>query len=223
MPMLEVRAISKRYRDVQALRGVSLALEDGAFAVVYGRSGSGKTTLLNMIGALDRPDEGEIFVAGRPIHALSEDEAARFRLRHIGFVFQAYNLIRALSALENAAFVLELQGAPRRERERKALFWLERVGLADKAHRRADMLSGGEQQRVAVARALAASPSIVLADEPTANLDSENATRLIRLMRALAHEAHTTFLIASHDPKVIEAASLRIRLEDGRIESIESA
>jgi len=200
---------------------VDLNLKKGAFTVAAGRSGSGKTTLLNMIGALDIPDRGSIRIGDDDILSLSRDERAAYRLRHIGFVFQAYNLIRTLSARENVAYVLQLQGMNRAERRQTADRWLADVGLTGLEDRRPDQLSGGQQQRVAVARALASQPAIVLADEPTANLDSHTGEDLIGLMYRLNREHGTTFLIASHDPKVINAAGLLIRMEDGRIISRE--
>jgi len=223
--LIEARGLHKHYRlgevDVAALNGVDLNLKNGAFAVAAGRSGSGKTTLLNMIGALDLPDEGAIRIGGDDILSLSRDERAVYRLRHIGFVFQAYNLIRTLSARENVAYVLQLQGMSKTERRQTADRWLADVGLTGLEDRRPDQLSGGQQQRVAVARALASQPAIVLADEPTANLDSHTGEELIGLMRSLNQQHGTTFLIASHDPKVIAAAALLIQMEDGRIISRE--
>jgi len=223
--LIEARGLHKHYHlgevDVAARNGVDLNLKKGAFAVAAGRSGSGKTTLLNMIGALDIPDMGSVRISGDDILSLSRDERAAYRLRHIGFVFQAYNLIRTLSARENVAYVLQLQGVNRTERRQTADRWLADVGLTGLEERRPDQLSGGQQQRVAVARALASQPDIILADEPTANLDSHTGEDLIGLMRRLNREHGTTFLIASHDPKVISAAGLLIRMEDGRIISRE--
>ncbi len=221
MALIEARGLEKYYQlggeCIAALQNVDLALEAGAFAVVAGRSGSGKTTLLNMIGVLDTPDAGQVCIDGMDVLALSKSERAVFRLRHIGFVFQAYNLIRTLSARENVAYVLQLQGMDRASREALADRWLHEVGLAGLEVRRPDELSGGQQQRVAVARALASHPDIVLADEPTANLDSHTGEALIGLMRRLNREHGATFLIASHDPMVIDAAGRLIRMEDGRI------
>jgi len=219
--MIKAEGLFKHYRlgeiEVAALNGVSLVLEAGAFAVVAGRSGSGKTTLLNMIGALDMPDQGEISIDGTDVLALSKSARAIFRLRHVGFIFQAYNLLRTLSARENVAYVLQLQGMARAERNRNADQWLHEVGLEGLEDRRPDQLSGGQQQRVAVARALACQPDIVLADEPTANLDSHTGEALIALMHRLNGEHGTTFLIASHDPMVIAAAGTLIRMEDGEV------
>jgi len=219
--LIEAKGLFKSYRlgevEVAALNGADLNLERGAFAVASGRSGSGKTTLLNMIGALDTPDRGSICINGDDILSLSRGERAAYRLRHIGFVFQAYNLIRTLTARENVAYVLQLQGMNREERRKTADRWLADVGLSGLEERRPDQLSGGQQQRVAVARALASQPDIILADEPTANLDSHTGEALITLMRRLNRAHGTTFLIASHDPEVIKAAGLLIRMEDGKV------
>jgi len=225
--MIKVEGLFKHYSlgevQVAALNGVSLELEAGAFAVAAGRSGSGKTTLLNMIGTLDVPDRGTVNIAGADVLALSRGQRAAFRMQHIGFVFQAYNLIRTLSARENVAYVLQLQGMARRERNEIARRWLHEVGLEGLEDRRPDQLSGGQQQRVAVARALACQPDIVLADEPTANLDSHTGEELIGLMHRLNGEHGTTFLIASHDPRVIDAAGFLIRMEDGEVVAEDSA
>ena len=221
MTLIEVEGVHKSYRlgevQVPALNGVDLIMEAGVFAVLAGRSGSGKTTLLNILGALDKPDRGSVKINGDDYHVLSKDERAAFRLRHIGFVFQAYNLIRVLSARENVAYVVQLQGVAKRKRLELADHWLEEVGLAGLGDRRPDQLSGGQQQRVAVARALAAGPDIVLADEPTANLDSATGETLIELMERLNREHATSFVLASHDPMVIGRARPLIRMEDGRI------
>ncbi len=222
--LIEARGLRKRYGHgavaEMALNGVDLSLPRGAFAVLAGPSGSGKTTLLNVVGTLDVPDSGSLTVAGQDVLALSEAGRARFRLRHIGFVFQAYNLIRVLTARENVAYVLQLQGVPAARRHRVADELLAEVGLAGLEDRRPDQLSGGQQQRIAVARALASRPDIVLADEPTANLDSHTGESLMELMRRLNRERGMTFLVASHDPVVIERAVTLIRLRDGKIEDI---
>jgi len=224
--LIVARDLVKRYREgdatVHALDSVSLNVPRGAFLVLAGRSGSGKTTLLNMLGALDRPDAGNLAIAGHDMLAMSGAARARFRLRHIGFVFQAYNLIRVLSARENVAWVLQLRGVPRRERLARADRWLAEVGLEGLEDRKPDQMSGGQQQRVAVARALAADPDLVLADEPTANLDSQTAADLIALMRRLNETQGVTFVIASHDPSVIAAARTRVVMQDGRIERVEA-
>ncbi len=204
---------------VAALDGVDLKVERGAYVVLAGRSGSGKTTLLNMLGGLDRPDAGQLAIAGNDMLAMTASERARFRLHHLGFVFQSYNLIRVLNARENVAYVLQLQGMARRQRFELADAWLEEVGLQGFEQRRPDQMSGGQQQRVAVARALASSPDLVLADEPTANLDSHTGEALMALMRRLNEEKGMTFVIASHDPAVIASARTLVQMQDGRIES----
>jgi len=202
---------------VKALDDVTLGIPQGAFVVLAGRSGSGKTTLLNMLGGLDRPDRGALTIAGRDMLQMGRDERAKFRLHHLGFVFQAYNLIRVLTARENVAYVLQLRGMERRRRMALADRWLAEVGLQGFEYRRPDQMSGGQQQRVAVARALAASPDLVLADEPTANLDSHTGAELIALMRRLNEQEGTTFVTASHDPAVIESARMLVTMQDGKI------
>ncbi|MBE9549085.1 MAG: ABC transporter ATP-binding protein [Proteobacteria bacterium] len=219
--MIKANKLTKFYSNgeakIAALDNVDLCLDEGAFTVVAGRSGSGKTTLLNMIGLLDKLDAGTLTIAGQNVLQLSRTQRAVYRLWHIGFVFQSYNLIRALSARENVAYVLQLRGVAAKERRRIADQWLVEVGLQGLEHRRPDELSGGQQQRVAVARALAGTPDIVLADEPTANLDSQTGEQLMVLMRQLNESHGTTFLIASHDPAVLEAGKQLLRMEDGRI------
>ncbi len=221
MALIEVCGVHKYYASgdvkIAALAGIDLHLETGAFAVLAGPSGSGKTTLLNIIGALDRPDRGRVRVSGRDLTVLSAAERARFRLHHVGFVFQSYNLIRVLTAQENVAYVLQLQGVPASERNERAQRLLAEVGLKGLEKRRPDQLSGGQQQRIAVARALASESDIVLADEPTANLDSRTGEALVRLMRRLNAERNITFLTASHDPVVIRHSRRLIRMRDGRI------
>ena len=219
--IVKVTGVKKIYRqgsiDVPALRGLDLEVHRGEFAVLAGSSGSGKTTLLNLIGALDRPTEGTIEVDGRDLARLGSRELARMRLERIGFVFQAYNLVPVLTAYENAEYVLLLQGVPAEQRQKKVNDLLRAVGLEGMTHRRPAELSGGQQQRVAVARAIAAEPALVLADEPTANLDSKTGTELVQLMRELNQERGVTFLFSSHDPKVIDHADRVIQLQDGQI------
>jgi putative ABC transport system ATP-binding protein len=221
MALYTVRDLRKTYRvgDVvtTALDGVDLEVERGEFTAVAGPSGSGKSTLLHLMGALDRPDGGEVVLDGRRIDALERKEAARMRLDHLGFVFQAYNLIPVLSALENAAFVLELRGVGKAERERKAREALAALGMEGFEDRMPNQLSGGQQQRVAVARAIAADPDIVLADEPTANLDSVTGQQLIDLMRSLNEDRGVTFVFSTHDPRLLEHVRRIVRLEDGRV------
>jgi putative ABC transport system ATP-binding protein len=223
-PIVSARDLRKTFQadgvPVPALRGVDLELHEGEFLAIVGPSGSGKTTFLNLVGALDVPTSGELLVLGARIAQLSKGERARLRLRSIGFVFQAFNLVPVLTALENVEFVLELQGMGR-ERHTRALSVLDELGLADLAHRRPSRLSGGQQQRVAVARAVAARPRLVLADEPTANLDGENAEILMHLMRDLRDRHGMTFVFSTHDPRVVTHAQRVVTLVDGRVASDE--
>jgi len=208
--------------EVPALRGLSLEVRAGDFLALVGPSGSGKTTLLNLFGALDRPTRGEVEVLGQKLSTLGKGERARLRLEKLGFVFQAYNLVPVLTAAENVEFVLELQGTSARERRARALEVLKDLGLGDLAHRRPSELSGGQQQRVSVARAIASRPKIVLADEPTANLDTQSAEQLMALMERLHREHGTTFLFSTHDPRIVAHATRVVTLVDGRIESDET-
>lgn len=223
VPAVEARGLGKTYRqghhDVHALADIDLTIELGEFTVLAGPSGSGKTTLLNLIGALDRPSAGSIRVGGQDLAALSPSKLAELRRDHIGFVFQAYNLLPVLSALENAELVLELQGVPQHECRDKASEVLRAVGLGEMLERRPAELSGGQQQRVAVARAIASARTLVLADEPTANLDTKSAESLLDIMVELNQERHLTFLFSTHDPRVVARARRVIQLEDGRIAS----
>jgi len=202
---------------VHALSNVDLEVASGGFICLSGPSGSGKTTLLNMIGGLDRPTEGEITVAGQRIDQMSMSDLADLRLQHIGFVFQAYNLIPVLSARENVEFVMQLQGVPAHERLDRAMAILHEVGLDGLENRRPGELSGGQQQRVAVARAIVSKPALILADEPTANLDSATADKLMQLMRELNSHTGTTFVISTHDKLVMSYAKRLIKLHDGKI------
>jgi len=221
MALLTLTGISKLYRqgevEVQALHDVSLEMQEGEFAALVGPSGSGKTTLLNIIGGLDVATTGSAHLNGTDISSLGEAELSDFRLFQLGFIFQAYNLVPVLSALENVELVMVLQGLAPQQRRERAEHYLELVGLKGVMHRRPSALSGGQQQRVAVARALAAGPRLVLADEPTANLDSENATALLDIMHHLSHEEKTTFLFSTHDPRVMDRAERIITLHDGAI------
>ncbi len=220
MAQIELINVSKTYRDhvsVHALSGLNLSLEKGEFAAAVGPSGSGKTTLLNLIGAIDTPDTGTIRIAGIETTATPADQLAEFRLRRLGFVFQSFNLFPVLSVLENLEFVPALQGVPKPDRIRRAESLLEAVGMRELRDKRPDELSGGQQQRVAVLRAILPEPELVLADEPTANLDSENAALLLDLMERLNRERAVTFLFSTHDPAVMRRARRLIRLKDGRL------
>jgi putative ABC transport system ATP-binding protein len=224
--IVECRKICRNYGEgrlqIRAVRDLDLKVDKGEFVSLSGPSGSGKTTLLNLIGGLDRLSSGEITVAGRRLDTLSKTELADLRLREIGFVFQAYNLIPVLSAYENVEFIMQLQGVAADERRRLAREILAEVGLEGLGDRRPGELSGGQQQRVAVARAIVSRPAIVLADEPTANLDSETSSELLQTMEALNTSRGTTFIVASHDPRVIDFARRRIRMRDGQIYADES-
>jgi putative ABC transport system ATP-binding protein len=223
--VVRLEGVTKRYRHndvaVQALAGIDLEIYQGDFAVLVGPSGSGKTTLLNLIGGLDSPSSGHIWIAGVEITGLRKAQLADIRLHKIGFVFQEFNLIPVLSALENVEFVMLLQGVPEDARHTRAAALLTELGLAGMEHRRPSELSGGQQQRVAVARAVAARPIIVLPDEPTANLDSKAGAALMDLMRRLNEENGITFVFSTHDPMVVERARRVIRLRDGAIEADE--
>ena len=225
MALLTLHGISKRYQqgelEVNALADINLTVEEGEFAALVGPSGSGKTTLLNIIGGLDSPTQGTTRLNDIDITTLKEAQLSDFRLFQLGFVFQSYNLVPVLSALENVELVMVLQGQHKKECRQRAEHYLELVGLKDVIHRRPSALSGGQQQRVAVARALAAGPRLVLADEPTANLDSENATALLDIMHTLSHEEKTTFIFSTHDPRVMDRAERIITLQDGKIISDE--
>ncbi|MBI5884295.1 MAG: ABC transporter ATP-binding protein [Elusimicrobia bacterium] len=219
-PLIEVRGVSKVYdgnSKVAAVNSLSLEFHAGEFSAIAGPSGSGKTTLLNIIGTLDRPTHGEVRYEGRRVSHLSREEAANFRLRSLGFVFQAYNLIPVLTAVENVEYPLVLQGAPKGERRSRALETLAWVGLEQFASRRPDHLSGGQQQRVAVARSIVHRPMVVLADEPTANLDSKTAASLLDLMEALNRERGVTFLFSSHDSAVLSRARRTVHMRDGKL------
>jgi len=223
MALLHLEGIGKSFQqgelEVKALQNITLDIEEGEFAALVGPSGSGKTTLLNIIGGLDSPTEGKAMLNDIDMSTLSEAQLSDFRLLELGFVFQAYNLVPVLSALENVELVMVLQGRDKKECQERAAHYLKLVGLEKVMHRRPSAMSGGQQQRVAVARALAAGPKLVLADEPTANLDSENATALLDIMHALAKEEKTTFIFSTHDPRVMERAERIITLKDGQIES----
>lgn len=222
MKLIELTDVSRIYDEtivpVKAVDNVSLQIYKGEFTAIVGPSGSGKTTLLNLIGGLDQPTSGKIFVDGTDISTYKEDELINFRLHHIGFVFQAYNLIPVFTAKENVEFIMLLQNISKEEREKKAISFLDAVGLKERINNFPTELSGGQQQRVAVARALASTPSFVLADEPTANLDSVSAESLLDLMEDLNEKHNMTFIFSTHDEKVIKRAHRIIQLRDGRIE-----
>ena len=215
------RVYQQDSQAVHALDGIDLEIRRGDFAVLVGPSGSGKTTLLNLIGGLDSPTAGRIWIAGTETGRMSKAELSEMRLRKIGFVFQEFNLIPVLSAFENVEFVMLLQGKSEAERQARAMGLLKELGLQGLEHRRPAELSGGQQQRVAVARAIAAEPVIVLPDEPTANLDSKAGAALMDLMRRLNEDKRVTFVFSTHDPMVVERARRVIRLRDGRIEADE--
>jgi len=202
---------------VHALRGVDLEISKGEFTAIVGPSGSGKSTLLNLIGGLDRPTKGEVHIAKTDLSTLSESQLIEFRKNNIGFVFQSYNLIPVLTAKENVEFVMLLQRTPKAQRDARVKELMEAVGLADRLQNRPAELSGGQQQRVAVARALAPKPAFILADEPTANLDSVSTSNLLEIMERLNHEEHITFVFSTHDQRVIDRAHRIITLEDGKI------
>jgi putative ABC transport system ATP-binding protein len=221
--IIESHNLSKVYNPdtipVNAVSGVDLKVEEGEFTALVGPSGSGKTTLLNLIGGLDYPTGGNVKIGGIDITEMSENKLIDFRLKNIGFVFQAYNLIPVLTASENVEFVMLLQKTSKNEREKRAIELLTEVGLKDKLNKRPSELSGGQQQRVAVARALASKPRFILADEPTANLDSKSTENLLEIMAKLNIEDKMTFIFSTHDQRVIDKARRVVTLVDGKIVS----
>ncbi|MBO0939339.1 ABC transporter ATP-binding protein [Fibrella sp. HMF5335] len=223
MPVIDIQNLSKVHAadglSVNAVNGVNLQIGAGEFTAIVGASGSGKTTLLNLIGGIDTPSGGEVLIGGRSIGRMSETERTAFRRDHIGFVFQNYNLLPVLTALENVEFVMELQGQPVTDRRNRAETLLRQIGLGDKLNVRPGKLSGGQQQRVAVARALAHRPQFVIADEPTANLDSKSTADLLTLMEQLNRQEGITFLFSTHDSRVMEKARRVIVFNDGMIQS----
>lgn len=225
MKVVEINDVHKVYHDtevaVKAINGVSLTFEKGDFAVIVGPSGSGKTTLLNLIGGLDQPTAGEIHIAGHRLSELRPSELIDFRMEHVGFVFQSYNLIPVLTAAENVGFIMGLQKWPKEKRVARTEELLKAVGLEDRHKSRPAQLSGGQQQRVAVARALATRPEFILADEPTANLDTKSAEVLLNIMETLNHEEKITFIFSTHDARVMRRAHRVITLEDGKVVSDE--
>jgi len=225
MSIITIKDLHKVYDgtqvEVHAVNGVTLNIEEGEFSALVGPSGSGKTTLMNMLGGLDRPTSGQVMINGTDLSQLKDSELIDFRLHHIGFVFQSYNLIPVLTALENVEFIMHLQGIPSAERHARAKELLEAVGLGDRLNSRPGQLSGGQQQRVAVARALASKPRYVLADEPTANLDSHSTENLLDIMEELNHKENITFVFSTHDARVVKKAHRVIVLEDGKVISDE--
>ena len=223
MSIITLSGIEKIYNHssvpVSALKGIDLNVESGDFLAIVGPSGSGKTTLLNIIGGLDKPTHGTVLIDGTDISHMKPDELIEFRLNHIGFVFQSYNLIPVLTAKENVEFIMLLQNIPKAERDRRAVEILKNVGLEERLDSKPSELSGGQQQRVAVARALASRPSFVLADEPTANLDSTSAESLLDIMEQLNKVQSMTFLFSTHYPRVMKRAHRIVTLEDGLITS----
>jgi putative ABC transport system ATP-binding protein len=219
--VLEVRGVTKSFgtgdTTVTAVDNLSMTVHDGEFAAIVGRSGSGKSTLMNLLGALEQPTSGMIFVDGQDITVLGQGELVQYRRRSIGFVFQSYNLIPNLSPIENVMLPMEFAGVARDERRQRARALLDQVGLTgDKQHRKPGKLSGGEQQRVAIARALANSPRLILADEPVGNLDTQTSATIIELLRSLAHSAGTTVIAVTHDLSLTDLADRVFRLQDGR-------
>ena len=225
MKIVELKNLVKIYNDsevkVKAVDNINLNFEEGEFAAIVGPSGSGKTTLLNLIGGLDAPTEGDIVINNTNIGNLSSSELINFRLQNIGFVFQAYNLIPVLTAKENVEFIMELQGKKGKERNERSMELLSAVGLGERVNSRPSKLSGGQQQRVAVARAMASKPKFVLADEPTANLDSKSTETLLDIMEQLNKEEKITFIFSTHDQRVVNKAHRVITVEDGRVVSDE--
>lgn len=221
MPLVSLDKVSKIYRSgaivVPAATEISLQILPNCFTVISGPSGSGKTTLLNLIGCIDTPDSGNIRIEGRSVNTMTDNEISDFRARHLGFIFQNFNLLPVLTAYENIEYPLLLARVPKHERRQRVLALLEEVGLADKANSRPTELSGGQRQRVAIARALAASPKLILADEPTANLDSETGATIIALMRKMQREHEVSFVFSSHDPKVLAEADDSFFIRDGRL------
>lgn len=221
MSLIEMKDIKKDYllgeTVVHALRGVDLCIEKGEFVAIWGPSGSGKTTLLNLIGAIDEPSAGKLFIDGEEVILLSDNRRTELRNRSIGFIFQGFNLIPVLSALENVMLPLQIKGTSFSEAKDRALSRLDEVDLSDFIHHRPDKMSGGQQQRVAIARALVSDPSLVIADEPTANLDSDTSRKIIGLMRNLNEKEKTTFIFSTHDQRLLDKVGRLVRLEDGRI------
>ncbi len=225
MSRIRLSNIGKTYRlgevDVPALSNVSLEVSPNCFTVLSGPSGSGKTTLLNVIGGIDKPDTGELNIGGQDIKSLKDDALTEFRLRHVGFIFQTFNLLQVLSAYENVEYPLRLTQQPKKERHERVMHLLSEVGLADRAQHKPNQLSGGQRQRVAIARALALKPQIILADEPTANLDSATGDSILALLRKIQKQHKVSVIFSSHDPKILAEADDIVSINDGRVVSIE--
>ncbi len=221
--LIELKVVKKDYplgkTTVHALKNISLSIDEGEFAVIAGPSGSGKTTLLNLMGLLDKPTEGEIFFEGRDVSDISDSEATEIRKDRIGFIFQTFNLIPVLTAVENVELPLILKSVDFRRRRKESLRIMEEAGIADIASHRPDELSGGQRQRVAIARALVGNPDVVFADEPTANLDSETGMQIIKLMNEMNKVEEVTFVFSTHDARIIALAKRKVKLRDGEIES----
>jgi len=223
MKIIEIKNLHKIYTEtavpVKAVNGIDLSFDQGEFTAIVGPSGSGKTTFLNMLGGLDKTSEGEVIIDGINIGSLSSKQVIDFRLRNIGFVFQAYNLIPVLTAKENVEFIMQLQNQNKKEREARAIEMLKAVGLGERINNRPAKLSGGEQQRVAVARALASKPKFILADEPTANLDSASTNNLLEIMQELNKKENITFIFSTHDQRVVDKARRVITIDDGKVKT----
>lgn len=221
MEIIEIKNLSKVYNlksiPVYAVNNVTLSFKEGEFTAIVGASGSGKTTLLNMIGGIDNPTDGEVWVTSRSITKMNETQKTKFRRDNIGFVFQNYNLLPVLTATENVGFIMEMQGKPAKERHHRSKELLNAIGIGDRLNARPGKLSGGQQQRVAVARALAHKPKFVIADEPTANLDSKSTADLLDIMEALNKQEGITFIFSTHDQRVVDKARRVIVFEDGRV------
>ncbi|MFZ5579108.1 MAG: ABC transporter ATP-binding protein [Pseudomonadota bacterium] len=219
--LIQVENVRKKYQlgqtEVEALRGVNLSIEKGEFLSIWGPSGSGKSSLLNIIGMIDSPTQGVVRLDGTSINGLSDKEITKLRNQKIGFVFQSFNLVPVLSALENIMLPLQIRGEALKVAAEKAMHRLEEVGLSNLAKSRPDHMSGGQRQRIAIARALVTDPSIVLADEPTANLDSETSQNIIELMRELNERDQVTFIFSTHDQQLLDSVKRRIRIKDGQI------
>jgi putative ABC transport system ATP-binding protein len=221
MNVIEIKGLTKIYNTseviVKAVNGIDINFKEGEFTAIVGPSGSGKTTFLNMLGGLDKPTSGKVIIGGVDVWKLSSRQLIDFRMNNIGFVFQSYNLIPVLTAGENVEFIMHLQGKPKKERQQRTKDLLEAVGIGNRINARPSKLSGGQQQRVAVARALASKPEFILADEPTANLDSKATNSLLELMSQMNKKYNTTFIFATHDQRVMDKAHRIVTIEDGKI------